>query len=98
MHVTVVQIRVKPECLDAFIAASRANHAASIRESGNRRFDILQSADDPCRFIYYEAYASAQAAAAHRETPHYLKWKETVAPWMAEPRQGFKYTGLFPPA
>ena len=98
MHVTLVHVHVKAEHIDAFIATSAANHAASIREPGNRRFDILQSPEDPCRFILYEAYATAEDAAAHKETPHYLSWRETVADWMAEPRQGIAWTGLYPAA
>ena len=96
MHVTLVHVRVKPEVVDAFIAATRANHVASIAEPGNRRFDVLQSPDDPTRFILYEAYLSAADAAAHKETAHYLAWRETVAGMMAEARRGEPMTGLFP--
>jgi len=96
MQVAIVHVHVKPECVDAFIAASRANHEASIQEPGNRRFDVLQSADDPARFVLYEAYASAADAAAHKQTAHYLTWRETVADMMAEPRKGVPYTGLLP--
>ena len=35
-------------------------------------------------------------AAAHKQTSHYLEWRETVADWMAEPRQGISYNGLYP--
>ncbi len=96
MHVTLVHIHVLPEHLEEFIAATRANHEGSIREPGNLRFDILQAVDDPTRFVFYEAYVDAAAAQAHRETAHYLTWRETVADWMAEPRQGVRYTGLWP--
>ncbi len=96
MHVTLVHVRVKPEVVDAFIAATRANHVASIAEPGNRRFDVLQSPDDPTRFILYEAYLSAADAAAHKETAHYVAWRETVAGMMAEARRGEAMTGLFP--
>ncbi|WP_150050144.1 MULTISPECIES: antibiotic biosynthesis monooxygenase [Methylomonas] len=96
MHVTLVHVHVKPEHLDAFITATRDNHLASICEAGNRRFDVLQAADDPTRFVLYEAYLTAQDAAAHKETAHYLAWRETVADWMAEPRQGICYHGLLP--
>jgi autoinducer 2-degrading protein len=96
MHVTLVQVNVKPEHVDDFIAATKRNHEASVREPGNRRFDVLQASDDPTRFILYEAYASAADAAAHKATAHYLTWRETVADWMAEPRQGIPYRGLFP--
>jgi autoinducer 2-degrading protein len=69
-----------------------------MREPGNLRFDVLQSPDDPTRFVLYEAYASAEAAAAHKATPHYLAWRDAVAPWMAEARVGTPYRGLFPRA
>ena len=75
MHVTLVHVRVKPAAIDAFIAATRANHEASIQEPGNQRFDVLQAPDDPVRFILYEAYASAEDAAAHKATAHYLAWR-----------------------
>lgn len=96
MHVTLVHVHVKPEHIADFIAASHANHVASIQERGNRRFDVLQSCDDPSRFVLYEAYTSAEAAALHKLTPHYLAWRDRVAAWMAAPRQGIGYVGLMP--
>jgi autoinducer 2-degrading protein len=96
MQVTLVHVVVKPEHIEDFIQASRLNHEGSINEAGNRRFDILQSDTDPSRFVLYEAYKDAAEAAKHKQTEHYLKWRETVADWMAEPRQGVSYKGLFP--
>jgi autoinducer 2-degrading protein len=96
MHTTLVHVRVKPEHRREFIAATFDNHRASVREPGNLRFDVLQSADDPARFILYEAYASAEAATAHKQTAHYLSWRDAVAPWMAEPRRGESFDMLFP--
>jgi autoinducer 2-degrading protein len=96
MHVTLVHVVVKPEAIDAFIAATKANHEASVREPGNRRFDLLQAPDEPTRFVLYEAYASVEDAAAHKQTPHYAKWRDAVAPMMAEPRKGVPMRGLFP--
>jgi autoinducer 2-degrading protein len=96
MHVTLVHVRVKPERLEEFIAATQANHEASVREPGNRRFDVLQSTEDPSRFVLYEAYASADEAAAHKSTPHYAAWRDQVADMMAKPRKGVPYAGLLP--
>ena len=98
MHVTLVHVHVKPEHINDFIAATEKNHRASVAESGNRRFDVLQSADDASRFVLYEAYVSERDAAAHKQTAHYLQWRETVADWMAGPREGVPYTGLYPAA
>jgi autoinducer 2-degrading protein len=96
MHVTLVHVRVRPEDVDAFIAATRINHQESVKEPGNRRFDVLQAPDDPARFVLYEAYVSAAAATAHKETAHYLAWRDAVAGMMAEPRRGEAMNGLLP--
>lgn len=96
MVVTTVFVHVKEENIQEFIAASIENHKGSVQEPGNLRFDVLQSKEDPTRFLLYEAYESSEAAAEHKKTAHYLKWRETVAPWMAEPRQGIPYESLAP--
>jgi len=96
MYTTLVKVSVKAGDIDNFIAATRLNHEASVQEPGNLRFDILQMADNPDQFILYEAYRDADAAAAHKETAHYLTWRETVADWMASPREGVRYIGLYP--
>lgn len=98
MTVTLVHVHVKPEFIKAFIDATRENHENSTKEPGNFRFDILQDTANPGKFVLYEAYASEAAAAAHKETSHYLKWRDTVAGWMAKPREGVKHTLLFPAA
>lgn len=96
MYVTLVHVHVKQDKLQPFIEATRINHMASVKEPGNKRFDVLQLAEDPTRFVLVEAYGTKEDAAAHKGTPHYAKWKETVADWMAEPRKGVVYNGLLP--
>ena len=96
MHATLVHVQVLPENVEDFIAATRDNHLGSVAEPGNLRFDILQQAEDPTRFVLYEVFVDAQAAAAHKQTVHYLKWRDTVAAWMVSPRQGVAHHLLFP--
>ncbi len=96
MHVTLVHVHVKPDRVEDFIAASRWNHEGSVKEPGNRRFDVLQDPTDATRFLLYEAYASPADAAAHKDTPHYKTWRDAVADMMAEPRLGVPYVGLMP--
>jgi (4S)-4-hydroxy-5-phosphonooxypentane-2,3-dione isomerase len=96
MYVVCVTAHVKDDQIDHFIQATLENARASRREPGNRRFDVLQSEADPTRFFLYEVYHHKDDFAAHQHTPHYLKWKETVAPWMARPREGMKHYSLFP--
>ena len=96
MIVTLVHVHVKPDHMDDFLQAASINHLRSVKEPGNLRFDILQDALNPAKFVFYEAYQDEEAAAAHKKTSHYLEWKDTVADWMAAPREGIKYKGLLP--
>jgi (4S)-4-hydroxy-5-phosphonooxypentane-2,3-dione isomerase len=96
MIVTCVYVNVKPDSVDSFINATIRNHGESVKEPGNLRFDFIQQADDPCRFMIYEAYESEQAAADHKNTHHYTQWRDTVAEFMAEPRKGVRYNIIEP--
>jgi quinol monooxygenase YgiN len=96
MNIVLVHVRVKPESVDAFKQASIENASNSAREAGIARFDVIQQADDPTRFILVEVYKTAEAQSAHKETAHYARWRDTVADMMAEPRQGLKYQNIFP--
>ena len=91
-----VHVHVRPGDVDAFRAASLENAAASAREPGVARFDVVQQADDPTRFVLVEVYKTPDAPAAHKETTHYARWRDTVAPMMAEPRASTKYVNVFP--
>ncbi len=96
MLIVQVHVHVKPEAVAAFQAATAANAAASLREPGIARFDVLQQADDPTRFVLLEAYRTDAAPAAHKATAHYALWRDTVAPMMAEPRTSVKFANVFP--
>jgi quinol monooxygenase YgiN len=96
MLVVHVHVHVRTEFLQAFAAASLENARHSVREPGIARFDVVQQADDPTRFILVEAYRTPAAPAAHRETAHYQRWRDTVAPMMAEPRTSVKFSNVFP--
>jgi (4S)-4-hydroxy-5-phosphonooxypentane-2,3-dione isomerase len=96
MIVTLVHVWVKEDFIDRFIDATIENHLCSVKEPGNLRFDILRDADNPGKFVLYEAYENEQAVAAHKITQHYFKWRDTVADWMAKPRQGIKHIVVHP--
>ncbi len=97
MIVVCVYVHVKPENREAFIQASLENARNTTQEPGNLRFDVIQQADDPKRFILYEVYRDEAGMEAHKQTAHYATWRDAVAPWMAEPRKGVKHQPLFPP-
>jgi quinol monooxygenase YgiN len=96
MLVVHIFVHVKPDCIEAFKAATLVNARASVREPGIARFDVVQQPDDPTRFVFVEAYRTAGAPAAHKETAHYATWRDAVAPMMAEPRTSIKYDNVFP--
>ena len=94
MQIVHVHIHVSPEHVGAFIAATLANARASIQEPGIARFDLIQQADDPTRFVLIEIYRTTDDPARHKATAHYATWRDTVAPMMAEPRKGVNYRAI----
>jgi (4S)-4-hydroxy-5-phosphonooxypentane-2,3-dione isomerase len=91
-----VHVHVKPECVEAFVEATIENARNSVREPGVARFDVVQHLDAPARFVLIEAYREEAATTAHKETSHYARWRDTVAPMMAEPRTSVKFVNIFP--
>jgi autoinducer 2-degrading protein len=91
-----VHAHVKPDGVEAFRAASLDNARASVREPGVARFDVVQSTDDPTRFVLVEVYRNADAPAAHKQTAHYARWRDAVNDLMAEPRTSSRYVNVFP--
>jgi autoinducer 2-degrading protein len=98
MYVVCVTVRVVPEQVEPFLQATLENARQSRHEPGNVRFDVLQAEAEPSQFFLYEVYRTKDDFIRHQQTPHYLRWKETVAPWMAAPRQGVRYLNCFPDA
>ena len=96
MIATCVSVHVKAAYLQEFIKATKNNHENSIKEPGNLRFDILQQTEDNCKFTFYEVYMNEEAVQAHKNTAHYLKWKDIVEPFMEGPRKGVKHLVLYP--
>lgn len=96
MHIVHVHVKVKPEFVEAFRAATIENARNSVQEPGIARFDVMQDTGDPSRFVLVEVYRTAQAPAEHRNTAHYQTWRDTVAEMMAEPRQRAEYSNVFP--
>ena len=98
MHIVHIDVHVKPESVEEFIQVTIENARASVQEPGIARFDLVQQQDDATRFVLVEVYRTLEAAAAHKETVHYAKWRDAVAPMMAEPRQRVLYNAVFPDA
>lgn len=96
MLVVLVYVHVKPESIAAFREITLENARNSVQEPGIARFDVLQQPDDPTRFVLIEAYRDQEAPVKHKETAHYLAWRDQVTDLMAEPRYNVKYANVFP--
>ncbi|MCG9752036.1 (4S)-4-hydroxy-5-phosphonooxypentane-2,3-dione isomerase [Vibrio brasiliensis] len=94
MHVTLVEINVKPNMVERFKEVFLPNHLSSIEEEGNLRFDVLQDEEEPTRFVIYEAYLNEAAVLRHKRTAHYLKCVEELKPIMTGTRIKQQYCGL----
>jgi len=95
MYVVSVTVHVKPEFVSQFTEAVLDNARNTRKEPGNVRFDVSQAEDDPGRFLLYEVYRAKEDFAAHQQTAHYLRWRDRVTDWMAQPRQGIRHRAIF---
>ena len=96
MIVVHVFVHVKPECIEQFRRITVENASHSVKEPGIARFDVLQQADDPARFVLVEVYRDAEAPARHKETAHYQAWVAAAGDLLAEPRSRATYANVFP--
>lgn len=96
MFIVHVFVHVLEDQVEDFKAATIENARNSIKEPGIARFDVIQQNDDPTRFVLVEVYRTPDDPARHKETDHYKKWRDTVAPMMADPRSSIKFTNIFP--
>jgi autoinducer 2-degrading protein len=81
MYTVLVRLEIYPDTLDEFTAGIHANAQATLRdEPGCIRFDVHQDLATPTTFYFYEIYADRQAfEVAHRQAPHYARWRDVVS-------------------
>jgi (4S)-4-hydroxy-5-phosphonooxypentane-2,3-dione isomerase len=91
-----VDVEVVPDQLEGFLDATEENAMASRKESGVVRFDVLSDRDDPTHVVLVEIYRDEAAAAAHKDTGHYQRWRDIVAQMMARPREATRYVNTSP--
>ena len=96
MIVVHVFVHVKPELIEEFRRATVENARNSVQEPGIARFDVLQQADAPTRFVLVEVYRNSEATAQHKTTAHYQAWAAVALDMMAEPRTRATYTNVYP--
>lgn len=90
----IVDIHVRPESIDSFIALAAGHAGASRRETGCARFEVLRDIADSCHFALVETWYSYACLSAHRTTPHYARWRAEVIAMESGPRTRTEWTGL----
>jgi len=83
MFVLSVDLRIKPENVDAFISKALENAAQSRKEPGCKQFDVLVDPKDRTVAMLYEVYLDDKAFEAHQQTPHFRKYLAEAVPLVA---------------
>lgn len=96
MRIVHVDVRVHPERVAEFLAATERNARASLAEQGVLRFDVVQDDADPAHVVLVEVYRDDAAAAAHKQTEHYAGWRDAVAELLQRPRESVRFSAVVP--
>jgi autoinducer 2-degrading protein len=87
MFVLSVDLRIKPENVESFLARALENAAASRKEPGCRQFDVLVDPEDRTQAMLYEVYVDEKAFEAHQQTPHFKKYLAEAVPLLDSRRR-----------
>ena len=83
MFVLSVDLRIKPENVESFIAKALENAAHSRKEPGCRQFEVLYDPKDKTTVMLYEIYDDEKAFEAHQQTPHFKRYLAEAVPLLA---------------
>ena len=81
--VLVVNIRIKPESVDAFMKGVLENARNARKEPGCRQFEVLVDPNDRSKAMLFEIYDDESAFEAHQATPHFKKYLAEAVPLLA---------------
>jgi quinol monooxygenase YgiN len=83
MFVLSVDLRIKPENVESFMAKAIQNAADSRKEPGCRQFDVLVNPKDRTQVLLYEVYVDEKAFDAHQQTAHFKQYATEAVPLLA---------------
>lgn len=84
MHVIAVELDIKPDKRDAFLAEIRRHVSATRKdEPGCLQFDVSIDQEDRNKAIFHEVYASDAALDQHRKSPSLKLYMETTGDLLA---------------
>ena len=94
MIVLQVNLRIKPENVDAFMKKALENAREARKEPGCRQFEVLVDPKDGTKVLLFEIYNDEKAFEAHQATPHFKKYLAEAVPLLASrERQVFTKAG-----
>ena len=84
-----VNIRIKPENVDAFMQKLAANAAAARKEAGCKQFEVLQDPQDKTRVMLYEVYVDEKAFEVHQQQQAFKTYVAEAVPLLASRERAF---------
>jgi autoinducer 2-degrading protein len=82
--ILAVDLRIKPENVEKFMAGLLANAKEARKEPGCRQFEALIDTSDPTKVMLFEVYDDEKAFEAHQQTPHFKKYLAEAVPLLAD--------------
>jgi quinol monooxygenase YgiN len=70
MILIIGSVPIRPDKRDLFLSEVRSAARASLAEEGVSRYELVESVDEPNRFLLIEEYADEASLAAHSESEH----------------------------
>eukprot|EP00584_Thalassiosira_punctigera_P001976 CAMPEP_0172526284 /NCGR_PEP_ID=MMETSP1067-20121228/1226_1 /TAXON_ID=265564 ORGANISM="Thalassiosira punctigera, Strain Tpunct2005C2" /NCGR_SAMPLE_ID=MMETSP1067 /ASSEMBLY_ACC=CAM_ASM_000444 /LENGTH=248 /DNA_ID=CAMNT_0013309755 /DNA_START=97 /DNA_END=843 /DNA_ORIENTATION=- len=71
-----VELCIKPEVREEFLAVIRQNKAGSDEEPLCLQYSWGENVNEPNTFHFHEQYVGEEGVAAHNAAPHFAKWEE----------------------
>ena len=78
-----VDIHIKPENVEAFLAKLAENAAAARAEAACIQFDVVVDPKDRTHVMLYEVYDDERAFEQHQQTPAFKKYIAEAVPLLA---------------
>jgi (4S)-4-hydroxy-5-phosphonooxypentane-2,3-dione isomerase len=89
----VVNLDIAAADFDKFMAASRDNAEASLKDEGCHEFNIGISKDEPHHVLFVEVYDNADALSQHQQTDHFKRY-ESLTKDMVTKRQTAQFLSV----
>ena len=84
-----VNIRIKPENVDAFMKKVIENAKAARTEAGCRQFEVLVDPDDKTKIMLFEVYDDQKAFEVHQAGAAFKKYVAEAVPLLASRERAF---------